>query len=186
MTSASCSYFKIKGLDRALLAIASLPESLRSRTRLCVIGRDKPAPWRRLARKLALDGCVQFLGLRSDLPPLLWGADLLLHPAYIECGGTVLVEALAAGLPVLTTEVCGYAPYVEQAGAGIVVRAPFTQAALDESLLRMLHAEDLGLLGKKALDYSRIADIFSLPERAADAIEQVALRKTRHNIATCR
>jgi hypothetical protein len=42
----------------------------------------------------------------------LLGADLLIHPAYNENTGTVLLEAVVAGLPVLTTAVCGYAHYI--------------------------------------------------------------------------
>jgi hypothetical protein len=45
-------------------------------------------------------------------PRFLLGADLLIHPAYNENTGTVLLEALVAGLPVLTTAVCGYAHYI--------------------------------------------------------------------------
>jgi UDP-glucose:(heptosyl)LPS alpha-1,3-glucosyltransferase len=45
----------------------------------------------------------------------------------------VLLEALVAGLPVLTTAVCGYAHYMVEADAGLVVPEPFEQACLDQS-----------------------------------------------------
>ncbi len=70
---------------------------------------------------------VQILKGRSDIPRFLLGADLLIHPAYNENTGTVLLEALVSGLPVLVTEVCGYAHYIAEADAGRVLPAPFDQ-----------------------------------------------------------
>ena len=67
---------------------------------------------------------VEFLKGRSDIPRFLLGADLLIHPAYNENTGTVLLEALVAGLPVLVTDVCGYAHYITDANCGRVVPSP--------------------------------------------------------------
>ena len=63
--------------------------------------------FKRLAKKLDLTHQVQFLGGRDDIPRFLFAADLLVHPAYNENTGTVLLEALVAGLPVVTTPTCG-------------------------------------------------------------------------------
>ncbi len=48
-------------------------------------------------------------------------ADILMHPAYQEAAGIVLLEAITAGLPIIVTEVCGYASFISQAQCGIVV-----------------------------------------------------------------
>ncbi|TIW07056.1 MAG: glycosyltransferase, partial [Mesorhizobium sp.] len=45
----------------------------------------------------------------------------MLHPARLENTGTVILEALANGLPVIASAACGYAKYVEASGAGLVV-----------------------------------------------------------------
>ncbi|WP_163066577.1 glycosyltransferase, partial [Acinetobacter baumannii] len=68
-----------------------------------------------------LNDQVQILKGRSDIPRFLLGADLLIHPAYNENTGTVLLEALVSGLPVLVTDVCGYAHYIAEADAGRVL-----------------------------------------------------------------
>ena len=112
------SAFRTKGLDRAMLAVEALPPGLRERTRLFILGQDKQEPFERLSRRLGLEKQVCFLGGRGDVPRFLLGADLLVHPAYLENTGTVLVEALAAGLPVLASSVCGYAGHVEKSGGG--------------------------------------------------------------------
>ena len=94
-----------------------------------------------------------------------------IHPAYNENTGTVLLEAVVAGLPVLTTAVCGYAHYVADADAGMVVPEPFEQARLDAFLARML-ADELARRRWRAngLSYAGHADIYSNAERAANVI----------------
>ena len=112
------SGFRTKGLDRALRAIADLPAELRSKTRFVVIGRDHAGPYRRLAKRLGVDKQVTIFAGRDDVPRLLQGADLLIHPAYYKNSGMVLLESIVAGLPVLTTDQCGYAEFVRRADAG--------------------------------------------------------------------
>ena len=50
----------------------------------------------------------------------------MIHPAYNENTGTVLLEALVAGLPVLVSAVCGYAHYIAEANCGLVLDNPQT------------------------------------------------------------
>ncbi|ESX91332.1 hypothetical protein X756_03305 [Mesorhizobium sp. LSHC412B00] len=61
-------------------------------------------------------------------------ADLLIHPARIETTGTVIVEALANALPVITTDTCGFAPLVEKADAGVVIAGAYSFRALVEAI----------------------------------------------------
>jgi UDP-glucose:(heptosyl)LPS alpha-1,3-glucosyltransferase len=166
------SGFRTKGLDRSLKALAHLPSALRERARLIVIGQDAPAPFLRLARSLGVVDRVDILSGRDDIPRFLLGADLLLHPAYSENTGTVLLEALVAGLPVLTTAVCGYAHYVEEAGGGRVIVEPFVQGAFDGVLEEMLSDSAARAMWKaNALRFAGTADIYDNAERAADLVQ---------------
>lgn len=165
------SGFKTKGLDRTLDAVAALPGPLRQRTQLIVIGSDDPSPFLRQARSLGIADRVRILQGRSDVPRFLLGADLLIHPAYNENTGTVLLEALVAGLPVLTTAACGYAHYIEEADCGLVVPEPFSQGTLNEWLMRILEDPDTRREWQQnALEYAEHGDLYSMPERAADVI----------------
>ena len=92
------SDFERKGLDRSIQALAALPEALRARTRLVALGSDDPAKMQGLADQLGVGTQVFMPGGRSDVPDFLLAADLLLHPARHENTGTVLLEALVAGL----------------------------------------------------------------------------------------
>lgn len=103
----------------------------------------------------------------------LLGADLLIHPAYNENTGTVLLEALVAGLPVLCTGVCGYAPYVTAAAGGLVLPEPFAQEALDAALLRITaQPEQRRAWQQNALAWAEVADIYSNAERAAEIMRR--------------
>ncbi|THF57663.1 glycosyltransferase family 4 protein [Pseudothauera rhizosphaerae] len=165
------SGFRTKGVDRSLRALAALPEALARRTRLIVIGQDDPKPFRLQAAALGLGERVQFLKGRDDIPRFLLGADLLIHPAYAEAAGMVLLEAVVAGLPVLTTAACGYAHYINDADAGVVIPEPFTQTALDEALAKVLgDPKTRARLQRNALAFAERTDLYSQPERAADII----------------
>ena len=167
------SGFKTKGLDRSLRALAALPEPLRQRTRLIAIGQDDPKPFLLQIRTLGLGGRVSILKGRDDIPRFLLGADLLIHPAYSENTGTVLLEAVVAGLPVLASAACGYAHYIEEADAGQVVSTPFEQATLDRVLAEMLTDDTARARWRgNGLAFAERADLYSLPERAADVILQ--------------
>ncbi|MDR1661095.1 MAG: glycosyltransferase family 4 protein [Azoarcus sp.] len=165
------SGFKTKGLDRSLEALAALPEALRARTRLVALGDDEPRPFLRRAKALGLGGQVVILRGRDDVPRFLFGGDLLIHPAYSENAGIVLLEALVAGLPSLATDVCGYAHYIAEAGAGRLIEAPFAQKALDAALADLLaDADARARCSRQALAFAETADLYSLHEKAADFI----------------
>jgi UDP-glucose:(heptosyl)LPS alpha-1,3-glucosyltransferase len=165
------SGFKTKGLDRSLKALASLPPALGARTRLIAIGQDDPSVFRLQAKALGIADRVTILPGSNEIPRFLLAADLLIHPAYNENTGTVLLEALVAGLPVLTTAVCGYAHYIEEADGGIVVPEPFMQQTLDSTLAAMLADDEARTRWQAAaLAFAETADIYSNAERAADLI----------------
>ncbi|MDB6048529.1 MAG: rfaG [Pseudomonas sp.] len=165
------SGFKTKGVDRSLKALAALPSELKKRTRLFVIGQDDPKVFQVQSATLGIGEQVQFLKGRSDIPRFLMGADLLIHPAYNENTGTVLLEALVAGLPVLVSAVCGYAHYIAEADCGRVLTDPFDQAQLNQYLATML-ADDSARAAwsQHGLAFADTADLYSMPQHAADVI----------------
>jgi UDP-glucose:(heptosyl)LPS alpha-1,3-glucosyltransferase len=165
------SGFKTKGVDRSLKALAALPAELKKRTRLFVIGQDDPKVFQLQSAALGLSDQVQFLKGRSDIPRFLLGADLLIHPAYNENTGTVLLEALVAGLPVLVSAVCGYAHYIAEADSGLVLDEPFEQAQLTQYLSTML-SDDAARTAwsRNGLTFAETADLYSMPQHAADVI----------------
>ncbi|WP_122659690.1 glycosyltransferase, partial [Pseudomonas viridiflava] len=85
--------------------------------------------------------------------------------------GTVLLEALVAGLPVLASAVCGYAHYIAEADCGLVLDEPFEQAQLNRYLADLLKDDTArSNWGRNGLAFADTADLYSMPQHAADVI----------------
>lgn len=171
------SGFRKKGLDRAIRALARLQAGQPGRAaRLLIAGQDRESPFRRLARQLDVAASVHFLGGRDDVSDLMLAADALVHPALDEAAGIVLLEALVAGLPVLVTDVCGYACHIAAAGCGIVLDSPFRQEALDAAVQRSLDPDFRRRCRSAGLDYAAREDLYSMHRTGAELIERLSQR----------
>lgn len=131
-----------KGLDTLIRAMPTLNARL-------LIGGDGPmrGEWEALARTLGVTGRVQFLGEISDadLPRFFASGDIFVLPANsrAEAFGKVLLEAMATGLPCVTTELGTGTSYAVQDGLTGFVVPPQDPAALGDALRRLL--EDAGV-----------------------------------------
>jgi len=169
------SGFIKKGLDRALSAMAALPEALRRRTHMFVLGKDKGEAFERMAMRLGLASQVTFFTQgRDDVPRFLFAADALLHPAYDETAGMVIIEAMLAGLPAVVTRNCGYAKYLAEHDAGIVLPAPFSQAALDHALVELLTSERRDEWRRNGMAAKQKTSLFQLVPKTVDYLERFA------------
>jgi len=169
------SGFKTKGLDRALFGLKNYLEQKQEQEQenvyFYIIGQDNPKQFQDEISKLGIQEQVKIFSGRDDISRFLLAADLLIHPAYHENTGTVLLEALVSGLPVLTTDVCGYAHYINNAQAGVVLPSPYKQEQLNQQLQNIINApEQRQRWQNNALNYAQKADIYSMPKRAADII----------------
>jgi UDP-glucose:(heptosyl)LPS alpha-1,3-glucosyltransferase len=170
---------KTKGLDRVLRAQAASPDA-----RLIVCGLDPAGragvPMVRQARRLGLSDRVLWLGFAPDdgVRQALAAADLLVHPSRADVTGTVILEAMAAGVPVITAAVCGYGEHVAKADAGVVLSEPFRDADLSAALARAT-PELLQRWSSHALAYTARDELFSGVERAADLIAEGARAGSR-------
>ncbi len=125
-----------KGVDLLLEAWArATARGLPDDARLSIVG-DGPerGALEGLARSLGLADRVRFLGFRPDVPDLMAGADAFVLPARMEQQPLVLIEAMASGLPVLSTDVGGTADMLGGL-AGVV--PPQDVAALADGLLAL-------------------------------------------------
>lgn len=96
----------------------------------------------RIAADARLAGRVHLVGFRDDLPDLLGGLDLLVHPALMEGLGVALLQAAAAGVPIVASRVGGIPEAVADGETGLLV-APGDAAALAGACARLLADADL-------------------------------------------
>jgi glycosyltransferase involved in cell wall biosynthesis len=94
---------------------------------------------RRQLTRLALTDCVTLAGFRHDLPELLPGLDLLVHPAEREGLGLALLEAASAGVAVVACAVGGVPDVVVDGETGVLVQRD-DAVALRDAIARLLGA----------------------------------------------
>ncbi|HEY5894682.1 MAG TPA: glycosyltransferase family 4 protein [Chthoniobacterales bacterium] len=110
-----------KGLRYAVEAIGRLPDVL-----LLVAGKGDPSRF--------AGANVRFLGPVADMPSLLHALDAFILPTIYDPFSNACLEALAAGLPVITTQANGFAEIQDPGTDGAVVNAPNDIAALARAL----------------------------------------------------
>jgi rhamnosyl/mannosyltransferase len=131
-----------KGLDILLDALREIDAKL-------YVGGDGPMLpiWQRKTRELNLTEKVTYLGNISDedLPRLYASADIFVLPANMraEAFGTVLLEAMAAGLPCVTTELNTGTSYVVQDGISGYVITPNDPGKLIEAINKLIDNKSL-------------------------------------------
>lgn len=140
--------FERKGLEEAIGSLAGL-EGLH----LVVVGEGDEARYSHLADGLGVGRRVHFVGATPEPERFFREADLFLLPTREDVWGISLVEAMAAGLPVVTTATAGAAGIVRSARAGVVleqgspeVLGPALRALLADSDGR----SDMGRRGREA------------------------------------
>jgi len=126
-----------------------------------------------LVQQLGIQNRVQFLGVRSDVADLLQAVDVFALTSLCEAASLTLLEAMAAGLPVVVTDVGGNPEIVRQENEGLLV--PRQDAtAIGNALIRILSdatlANRMGQAGKQ-----RVKETYSL-ERTIERYHQLYQR----------
>jgi len=126
--------------------LATLPGLVRRQPRINVLCFGRGPLEARLRADVAacgLDRHVRFAGFRDDLPELMPGFDLLVHPAMREGLGVALLEAASCALPIVAAAAGGVVDMLEHERTALLV-PPADAAALRAAVERLLHDGDLG------------------------------------------
>jgi len=132
--------FRLKGL-RPLLEVMSRLAARRPEIsyRLGVLGQGKTSGFRRLARRYGVEKRVLFLGLSKETHPFYAAADVCVHPSFYDPSALVVLEAMASGLPVITTKFCGTSEIISEGREGFVVATPND---IEEMTVRLIELAD--------------------------------------------
>jgi glycosyltransferase involved in cell wall biosynthesis/aminoglycoside phosphotransferase (APT) family kinase protein len=122
-----------KGHDTLLEATAEVPDAL------FLLAGDGPERGRLEARaaELGVAERVHFLGRREDVPQLLAACDVFALPSLYEGSSLAVLEAMAAGIPVVSSAIGGTEELIEDGRSGLLV-PPDDAAALAAALRRLL------------------------------------------------
>lgn len=132
-----------------------------------------------LARARGVDGVMEFLGHRDDVPGLLAGADIFVLPSRSEAFPNGAIEAMASGLPVIASAVGGLRDLIEAGRTGLLV-PPADPEALADAVRSLVRApERAAALGAAAGDEVRARYAFDRMVAAFDSLYRSALQ-ARH------
>jgi glycosyltransferase involved in cell wall biosynthesis len=130
-----------KDYPNMLRAFARVRERCPQAILLLVGGGSLQSDTESLAQALGLDGVVRFLGVRDDVPELMSAADAYVMSSAWEGMPIVLLEATAAGLPVVATVVGGNQEVVRDGESGLLV-PPRDSDALAHAMVRLMDSPE--------------------------------------------
>ena len=180
---------RLKGIEDFLDAAAMIA-AMRPGVRFLVVGEPSPVDniayldeLSARAERLGIGDRVIFTGLRDDVPALLSAVDVSVMPSLNEALSNVLLESMAAGAPVVATDVGGTTEALQHDRNGLLI-PPGNPAAIAKAVERLLSDRPLArALGARARQ--AIVDKFSLERMVAATAavyEDLLARKQRRPV----
>jgi UDP-glucose:(heptosyl)LPS alpha-1,3-glucosyltransferase len=152
------SGFRRKGLPQLLRALSGVRDA-----HLVVVGADKELPrMRRLAERARLSGRVHFAGGQDDVKPWYGMADCFVLPTLYDPFPNAALEAMACGLPLITSLQCGAAEFVESGVEGYLCRDPLDVVELARCLNLAAapgQAQRMGAAARRKVEPCDLADM---------------------------
>jgi UDP-glucose:(heptosyl)LPS alpha-1,3-glucosyltransferase len=141
--------FHLKGLHHLIGALGRLRDHP-ARWHLMVAGRGRRGPFERHAHRLGIGERVHFLD-QVDRPEAAYAAcDFLVHPTFYDPFSNVCLEAMASGLPVVTTAFNGAGELVREGVSGYVVSDPRAEEELSQRMEVLFRREIRDAMGEAA------------------------------------
>jgi UDP-glucose:(heptosyl)LPS alpha-1,3-glucosyltransferase len=173
--------FALKGLKPLIEALGAR----RSRNHsgrpihLLVCGSGEPGAYRRLANRLGLKDTVHFLGYFPEVETCYWSSDFFVQPTYYDPCSLVVLEALACGLPVITTAQNGASELLTDGVDGYVLTTPDAQEELIGALDKLANDRRRKTMAVHALKLGQLQTFDVHVARLIAIFEDVAATKSR-------
>ena len=168
--------YRLKGLDPLLHAVARMQTNKRASFRLLVAGNPDFRRYERLAEHLRIRNSVHFAGHCPEMRNAYFAADFLVHPTFYDPCSLVVLEALACGLPVITTRATGASEILENGREGFVIDDPHDHLSLAHALERLTEPATRSACARAAArtaqtwtfeqHYRQLLDVFTEARRA--------------------
>ena len=131
----------MKGLVYLIKALSEINKFGPTSYKCMVLGRGHSSPYIRLAKKMAIPQEVIFMGSTDEPEKYYSAADLLVHPTFYDACSLTILEALASGLPVITTASNGAGGIITEGENGFVILDPRDQRILAEKIFFLSNGE---------------------------------------------
>jgi len=124
--------------------------------RLLVVGKRKPS-FRR--------PYLMWTGFMKDIRKVYTVADVLLHPSYFDTFGSVVIEAMASGIPVLVSEFCGASEIVEDGGKVLPVVGRGVKDVWKDEIERIMDKDERRIISENARRIAKKYDLISYVDK---------------------
>jgi UDP-glucose:(heptosyl)LPS alpha-1,3-glucosyltransferase len=174
--------FRLKGVPMLLEAMARWPHA--TAADLVVVGGKRLGRFARAARRLGVGERVHFVRVVEDTVPYYAAADIYVHPTFYDPCSLVVLEALASGLPVVTTRQNGASELMRDGLHGALLDDP---AGVSEFLQRIaplvapaarqrmgMAARQLALEHTFAKNIDELVEVYEEVSRRRDEAAQLA------------
>jgi UDP-glucose:(heptosyl)LPS alpha-1,3-glucosyltransferase len=133
--------FRMKGLSCLIKALAKIRKETSPPFKLLILGRDRQDSYLYLAKGMGISDEVIFAGSTNEPEKYYGASDFLVHPTFYDACSLTVLEALASGLPVITTHCNGASGIITQGQEGFVIDDPRDNQVLAEKISYFLNRE---------------------------------------------
>ena len=157
--------FRLKGIRQWMEALRLLVSRGVTKVRSLVIGRGDSARWHELARRMGIMRHLTFVGPSERIREFHHAGDVLVHPTFYDPCSRVVLEAMVAGLPCVTTRWDGASEMIEDGISGFVLDDPRDITAIADRVDRLGSVELRRRMGGAA---SAVAERVEMVRHAAE------------------
>lgn len=144
--------FHLKGLEYLIRGMASID---RPDLKLLVIGGDDKGPYESLANRLGIGDRVVFAGKGKDMKEFYLAGDAFVYPTLYDPFANVCLEAMACGLPVVTSRVNGVSDIMTDGVNGLIINDPANEAEISDKISTLLDNKKRYDMSEKAQSLAR-------------------------------
>jgi UDP-glucose:(heptosyl)LPS alpha-1,3-glucosyltransferase len=161
------SGFERKGVPTLLKSVARLHIPYK----LFIVGKGRINKFRKAAKRLGIAEKVVFTGPRSDVHRFYLGSDIFVFPTLYDPFSNATLEAMACGLPVITTPFNGVSEIISEGRNGCVVNDPLDDKSIADAITRLAVREVREPMGEEA---RRTAGGFTMERNVMETIKVIS------------
>jgi UDP-glucose:(heptosyl)LPS alpha-1,3-glucosyltransferase len=168
--------FRLKGVPTLLRTMGRLRQRGR-RAHLVVVGGKNVGTYRRAAGRAGAAGAVTFTGSVEDTVPYYAAADLYVQPTFYDPCSLVVLEALASGLPIVTSRYNGAGELLTEGREGFLISDPHDARELQDCVEKLFHQPTRTVMGEAARQLSLRHTLQRNVEEVLAVYEEIAERR---------
>lgn len=166
------SGFKRKGL-RYLIQAVDIFRKRCENIRLIVAGKGDVSGYRSLAKSLGAERYIKFIGPYKDIKRLYAAADMFVLPTLYEPFSNACIEAMATGIPVITSRINGASELIEDGENGLIVKDPKNYIEISEKICILKNKTDRERIGSNGREAVGGFDISEQAKRTVEIYKNV-------------